>query len=142
MVNFSPNQVKYSPRRQVGFGTADDETTERLWSFARPFRAHPQRTDPSHRTDLLTDVLLHYAHRKKDCMRKCLSPIASLRLVAATRMIFPGIFLSDVALMNRLSNTIKKRAACQEAVQEFYVDMTVTGRECSFEVFDLCEHGN
>ena len=118
MVDFSPNQVKYSPRRQVGFGTADGETTERLWSYARPFSPILKEMTPSHRTDLLTDVLLHYAHRKKDCMRKCLIPIASLRLVAATTMIFPGIFLSDVALMNRLSNVIKERAACQEAVQE------------------------
>ena len=51
-------------------------------------------------------------------MRKCLSPIAGLRLVAATGMIFPGIFLSDVALLNHLSNAIKERAACQEAVPE------------------------
>ncbi|XP_035699509.1 uncharacterized protein LOC118432096 isoform X2 [Branchiostoma floridae] len=57
-------QVLYSPRRLEGFGLTDGECVERLWSFLRRFSSITKEMTPSHRTDLLTDALLHYARRK------------------------------------------------------------------------------
>lgn len=63
-------QLKYSPRVQSGFGFVDGEDTERLWSYARPFSPILKEMTPSHRVDLLTDLMLHYGKRKKDCLGK------------------------------------------------------------------------
>ncbi len=63
-------KVQYSPRRLQGFGNADGETMERLWSYLRPFSKITKEQTLSHRTDLLTDALLHYAEKKISTLGK------------------------------------------------------------------------
>ncbi len=63
-VHFVFPQVRYSPRRLQGFGNADGEAMERLWSYLRFFAPITKEQTLSHRTDLLTDALLHYAEKK------------------------------------------------------------------------------
>nr|XP_026696040.1 uncharacterized protein LOC108950923 isoform X2 [Ciona intestinalis] len=53
-------QIKYNPRRKTGFGLTEGETVERLWSFLRNFNKVTKEMLPEHRTDLLTDGLIHY----------------------------------------------------------------------------------
>ncbi|XP_066294857.1 uncharacterized protein [Branchiostoma lanceolatum] len=57
-------QILYSPRRKEGFGLTDGECVERLWSYLRGFNSITKEMTPTHRTDLLTDALLHYGRRK------------------------------------------------------------------------------
>ena len=57
-------QVKYGVRRLDGFGLTDGEGTERLWSYLRSLSAITKEMTPSHRTDVLTDALLHYRMKK------------------------------------------------------------------------------
>ena len=57
---FLNKQVKFSPRRKQGFGLTDGEMLERLWSYIRRFAKMTKEMRPSHRTDVLTDALLHY----------------------------------------------------------------------------------
>jgi Kyakuja-Dileera-Zisupton transposase len=59
-------QVKYGVTRANLFGLCDGEGMERLWSYLRPFSRITKEMTPSHRIDLLTDALLHYAQRKKN----------------------------------------------------------------------------
>ncbi|XP_038050149.1 uncharacterized protein LOC119723516 [Patiria miniata] len=61
-------QVQYSTRWKQGFGLTDGETMERLWSYLRRFSAITKEMTPSHRVDLLTDGLLHFARRKRDSL--------------------------------------------------------------------------
>jgi len=49
----------------TNLGLTDGEAMERLWSYLRPFSPITKEMTPSHRTDLLTDALLHHAQRKK-----------------------------------------------------------------------------
>jgi len=41
---------------------------ERLWSYLRHFGRMTKEMRPSHRVDVLTHVLLHYARKKKQKM--------------------------------------------------------------------------
>ncbi|KAI8493215.1 hypothetical protein Bbelb_292190 [Branchiostoma belcheri] len=68
----TPCQVLYSTRRKEGFGLTDGECMERLWSFLRPFFKSTKEMTPSHRIDLLTDAILHYARRKSADIEGCL----------------------------------------------------------------------
>ena len=54
-------QLQYSPRFQEGFGLTDGEVLERLWSYLRRFSKMTKEMTPSHRIDVLSDALLHYA---------------------------------------------------------------------------------
>ncbi|XP_066272594.1 uncharacterized protein [Branchiostoma lanceolatum] len=60
----TPCQILYSTRRQEGLGLTDGEGMERIWSYLRPFFRTTKEMTPTHRQDLLTDALLHYAKRK------------------------------------------------------------------------------
>ncbi|CAH1273365.1 Hypp5105 [Branchiostoma lanceolatum] len=57
-------QLQYSTRRRAGFGLTDGEAVERMWAFLRKFARTTKEMTPSHRTDLLTDALIHYTMRK------------------------------------------------------------------------------
>lgn len=57
--------MKFSPRRKVGFGLTEGETVERLWSYLRNCNKITKEMKPEHRTDFLTDSLLHYTQRIK-----------------------------------------------------------------------------
>ncbi|XP_033108953.1 uncharacterized protein LOC117110364, partial [Anneissia japonica] len=65
-------QVEFNPRRTTGFGLTDGEGIERLWSYLRCFARITKEMTPSHRVDLLTDALLHYAKRKERNIGKVL----------------------------------------------------------------------
>ncbi len=41
----------------------DGEVLERLWSYLRRFARMTKEMRPSHRTDILTEALGHYAYR-------------------------------------------------------------------------------
>ncbi|CAI8020679.1 hypothetical protein GBAR_LOCUS12350 [Geodia barretti] len=56
-------QIEFNPRSIPGFGLSDGEVLERLWSYLRRFSAMTKEMRPSHRIDVLTDALLHYARR-------------------------------------------------------------------------------
>ncbi|XP_033101230.1 uncharacterized protein LOC117104486 isoform X2 [Anneissia japonica] len=58
-------QVEFSQRRTKQFGLTDGESIERLSSYLRRFCKITKEMTPSHRVDLLTDALLHYAKRKE-----------------------------------------------------------------------------
>ncbi|KAI8515552.1 hypothetical protein Bbelb_063650, partial [Branchiostoma belcheri] len=62
-----------SPRRKEGFGLSDGEVVERLWSYLRKFKPISKEMTPSHRSDLLTDALLHYSRRKAEDMHVSLA---------------------------------------------------------------------
>ncbi|XP_019617792.1 PREDICTED: uncharacterized protein LOC109465093 isoform X2 [Branchiostoma belcheri] len=57
-------QILYSTRRQEGYVLTDGEGMERLWSYLRPFFRSTKEMTRSHRLDMLTDGILHYARRK------------------------------------------------------------------------------
>ena len=59
------SQILYGSTRMTNLGLTDGEAMERLWSYLRPFSPITKEMTPSHRTDLLTDALLHHAERKK-----------------------------------------------------------------------------
>ncbi|KAJ8332550.1 hypothetical protein SKAU_G00423390 [Synaphobranchus kaupii] len=50
-------------RYREGTGLADGEQSERLWSYLRKFGKITKEMTPSHRSDLLTDALLHYSKK-------------------------------------------------------------------------------
>lgn len=52
-------------RRCVGFGLNDGEQLERLWAYLRPLGRITKEQTPSHRLDLLTIAILHYASKKR-----------------------------------------------------------------------------
>lgn len=54
----------YSPRHKIGFGLADGENLERLWSFLGRFSSMTKEMSPANRTDSLSDAILHYASKK------------------------------------------------------------------------------
>lgn len=56
--------MNFAVRYLAEFGLMDGEGVERLWSYLRQFTAITKEMTPSHRIDLLTDGLLHYARRK------------------------------------------------------------------------------
>ncbi|XP_064406478.1 uncharacterized protein LOC135351424 [Halichondria panicea] len=56
-------QLTYSPRVLTGCGLTDGEAMERLWSCLRRFAKSTKEMRPSHRIDVLTSALLHYASR-------------------------------------------------------------------------------
>ena len=58
-------KVKFSPRRKVGFGLTDGEMLERVWAYQRKFGKMTKEMRPSHRVDVLSDVLLHYGLKTK-----------------------------------------------------------------------------
>lgn len=57
------SQINYSPLRCNGIGLSDGECVERLWSYLRRFSHMTKEMRPSHRIDVLTHALLHYAER-------------------------------------------------------------------------------
>jgi len=57
-------QVKNSIRRLDSFGLMDGELMERLWSYLRSFSKITKEMTPAHRTDLLSDALLHFGSKK------------------------------------------------------------------------------
>ena len=50
-----------NPRNKDGFALSAGEVCERLWSFMRRFSRMIKEMRPSHRIDILTDALLHFA---------------------------------------------------------------------------------
>lgn len=56
-------QLTYSPRVISGSGLTDGEAMERLWAYLRRFAKCTKEMRPSHRIDVLTSALLHYASR-------------------------------------------------------------------------------
>ncbi|XP_028417095.1 uncharacterized protein LOC114541357 [Dendronephthya gigantea] len=61
-------QLQFSPRRVSGFGLTDGEQLERLWSYLRRFGKMTKEMRPSHRVDVLSDAILHYAQHCKDTL--------------------------------------------------------------------------
>lgn len=61
-------QIVHAIRYYPEFGLTDGEGMERLWSYLRQFTAITKEMTPSHRTDLLTDGLIHFAKRKNKSM--------------------------------------------------------------------------
>ncbi|XP_066914418.1 uncharacterized protein [Clytia hemisphaerica] len=57
-------QVKNSIRRLETFGLMDGELMERLWSYLRSFSKITKEMTPAHRTDLLSDALMHFGSKK------------------------------------------------------------------------------
>ena len=56
-------QLTYSPRAVSDCGLTDGEATERLWSYMRRFAKSTKEMRPSHRIDILTSALAHYAFK-------------------------------------------------------------------------------
>lgn len=54
-------KLSMNPRHKDKFGLTDGEVLERLWSFLRRFCKMTKEMRPAHRTDILTDALLHYS---------------------------------------------------------------------------------
>uniref|UniRef100_A0A7M5XEG6 Uncharacterized protein n=1 Tax=Clytia hemisphaerica TaxID=252671 RepID=A0A7M5XEG6_9CNID len=65
-------QVKNSIRRLETFGLMDGELMERLWSYLRSFSKITKEMTPAHRTDLLSDALLHFGSKKMSGIGKYL----------------------------------------------------------------------
>ncbi len=61
-------KVQFAVRFLADFGITDGEGVERLWSYLRQFTAITKEMTPSHRIDLLTDGLIHFAQRKNASM--------------------------------------------------------------------------
>ena len=59
-------QISYSTRWTQGCGLTDGEQMERLWAFLIKMAFVTKEMTPSHRDDLLTDALLHYARKQLD----------------------------------------------------------------------------
>ena len=57
-------KVKNSIRRLDTFGLMDGELMERLWSYLRSFSKITKEMTPAHRTDLLSDALMHFGSKK------------------------------------------------------------------------------
>ncbi|PIK38037.1 hypothetical protein BSL78_25128 [Apostichopus japonicus] len=72
-------QVAYSTRWRKDYGLTDGEGMERLWSYLRKFAHITKEMTPSHRIDLLSDALRHFAMGKVCnqaaslclCLQKC-----------------------------------------------------------------------
>ena len=62
--------MTYSPLRSEGIGLSDGECVERLWSYLRRFSRMTKEMRPSHRVDVLTHALAHYARRTTQKMGK------------------------------------------------------------------------
>jgi len=54
-------QFLMSPRNKDGYALSDGEACERLWSFMRRFSCMTKEMRPTHRIDVLTDAVLHFA---------------------------------------------------------------------------------
>ena len=50
-----------SPRNIAGYGLSDGEVVERLWAYLRRFASMTKEMRPSHRIDVLSDAIKHYA---------------------------------------------------------------------------------
>ncbi|XP_071815309.1 uncharacterized protein [Apostichopus japonicus] len=72
-------QVAYSTRWRKDYGLTDGEGMEKLWSYLRKFAHITKEMTPSHRIDLLSDALRHFAMGKVCnqaaslclCLQKC-----------------------------------------------------------------------
>ena len=69
-INLCVQQLTYSPRVLTGCGLTDGEATERLWSYLRRFSKTTKEMRPSHRIDVLTSCLLHYASKVRQKVGK------------------------------------------------------------------------
>ena len=78
---------------------SDGETTERLWSFLRPFNEMTKEMRPSHRVDILTHALMYYGIKTKKKLGKHYGKFC---LLAAVR----------VHAINFSSTTCDKISAC------------------------------
>ena len=56
-------QLLYSPRSLDNCGLTDGEAAERLWSYLRRLGKITKEMRPSHRIDVLTSGLIHYASK-------------------------------------------------------------------------------
>ena len=54
-------QVSRSPRNIAGYGLSDGEVVEWLWAYLRRFASMTKEMRPSHRIDVLSDAIKHYA---------------------------------------------------------------------------------
>ena len=63
--------MKFSPRRKKGFDLTDGEMLERVWAYVRKFGKMTKEMRPSHRVDVLSDVLLHYGLKTKQKLGNC-----------------------------------------------------------------------
>ena len=54
-------QVSRNPRNIAGYGLSDGEVVERLWAYLRRFASMTKEMRPSHRIDVLSDAIKHYA---------------------------------------------------------------------------------
>ena len=50
-----------NPRNITGYGLSDGEVVERLWAYLRRFASMTKEMGPSHRIDVLSDAIKHYA---------------------------------------------------------------------------------
>ena len=66
-------QFEYNPRNKKGYGLTDGEVVERLWAYLRKYSKSTKEMRPSHRIDVLTDALLHYAQRSAGRLSKLFS---------------------------------------------------------------------
>ena len=55
----------YSPRMLERCGLTDGEAMERLWSYLRKFARSTKEMRPSHRIDVITSALIHYATKTR-----------------------------------------------------------------------------
>ncbi len=63
-------QITYSPQVIGNCGLTDGEATERLWSYLRRFAKSTKEMKPSHRIDVLSSALLHYALKVRSNLGK------------------------------------------------------------------------
>ena len=78
---------------------------------------------PSHRTDLLTDIFLHYGRRKKESMRMptsiCCVPNCPICRFHVTESMYCYCFLkSDSSLADRMTKIITEKTACEEELHK------------------------
>lgn len=92
-------KLSLSPRHKEGFGLTDGEVLERLWSFLRRFCRMTKEMRPSHRTDILTDALLHYCRLSARNLSKFYTHCMSEALIDTVVML----------CMNRVSATNQKK---------------------------------
>ena len=102
----------------------DGEGTERLWSYARPFASILKEMTPSHRIDLLSDIMLHYGKRKKERMGMIFNLLFYKRLTAACccwvlwickHLCFLA-FNEAGDLVERRKRIMKEQKTCQEEI--------------------------
>ena len=60
-----------NPRRLPGFGLQDGEQLERLWSYLRGFAPITKEMTLSHRREMLTMAIHHFAKKKMSSIGLC-----------------------------------------------------------------------